>query len=891
MDNTIRQRSRPILSAGASSNNSIFADDDFCKKKSQPLISYKGWLLIFSVYLTVFLAVFYCDVIRFPSPVSVESLKNIVEPRSLQFSEERARNFVVELSSIGPKPTGSYENEVVAVDYITRQLNYVKHHINPANKLDIDLQITSGCFPLTFKDGMMSCYEDVKNIIARIGPLKSTNKSLLINCHYDSVPTSPGSSDDIVSCAVMLEVLLSLSQHSEALPNEVIFLFNGAEENILQAAHGFITQHPWAKSVVGFVNLEACGAGGKQMLFQADPERTWLLQSYASGAPFPQGSVIAQDIFKSGLIPSDTDYRVFKHFGNLPGLDFAYVKNGYVYHTKFDVPEAINAGAIQQAGLNLLNLIHNALKSPDMRNVEEQTKLQLVFFDFMGIFMVVYRIGFATVLNALLIPASIVDMFLRNKDSGVSMRTKIFLIVKALFVMLGTLIAACLGTGLIAKILDVFGATMSWYRSPYLVVGLYGCSSLAIILSIHWFLASKIKNQREKWLQEDVCFDAARLIWVLMLITLELTKINSNFICFAWAFFPTLIRSVLGQIFNLTNSRGTRESHLVTHVLMQIIPLLLLFYCVWSMYSVFIPITGRIGAMVNPDLLVGLFTAILVFLSTSYMFTLVYVSTSVRRVVVLLSSIFVVTFFLVCFTSLGFPYSGDPSAPTPMRCYILHTQRTFHNRTGHVASQDSGYWVVPLDYNGPRMLGQFMEQIKEEEPIDCDAELGCGMPFYMPVISLLRKSYYVPASKPKIHGHHAFEMISKTLARPNVYRLTFRANGPDHMTIVLSPQLGVELIDSSLTKEPPLESLKWVDRKTYFIYYSYGEYKKPWTFSIDLQVSPRYPSDAPLLDVSFSTHYLHGHDSITGDFPALLQQIPSWIHATPWTCTLDMFVF
>lgn len=32
------------------------------------------------------------------------------------------------------------------------------------------------------------------------------------------------------------------------------------------------------------------------------------------------------------------------------GLDFAYVKNGYVYHTKYDVPEAITVGAIQQAG-------------------------------------------------------------------------------------------------------------------------------------------------------------------------------------------------------------------------------------------------------------------------------------------------------------------------------------------------------------------------------------------------------------------------------------------------------------------------------------------------------------------------------------------------------------
>ncbi|GIY10674.1 endoplasmic reticulum metallopeptidase 1 [Caerostris extrusa] len=425
MNNNVRQRSRPIFSAGLAHGSSEFNDELFIKKKSLPLFRSWTWFLIFFTYLSIFVFVLYCDLIRFPSPVSVDSLKQSGEARGLQFSEERARNFVVELSSIGPKPTGSYENEVIAVDYITRQLEYIKSHTKPVNKIDIDLQKTSGCFDLTFKDGMTSCYKDVKNIIARIGPQKPTNKSIVINCHYDSVPTSPGASDDLVSCAVMLEILITLSQNDQALPNEVIFLFNGAEENILQAAHGFITQHPWAKTAVGFVNMEACGAGGKQMLFQADRERTWLLMSYANGAPFPQGSVVAQDIFQNGLVPSDTDYRIFDHFGNiLVRLDFAYVKNGYVYHTKFDVPAAITEGAIQQAGLNLLNLIQNALTSPDMIKVENQTKVHLVFFDFMGIFMMVYRVSVATAINALIVVLSFLDMFLKCKRSGVPFKKK-----------------------------------------------------------------------------------------------------------------------------------------------------------------------------------------------------------------------------------------------------------------------------------------------------------------------------------------------------------------------------------------------------------------------------------------------------------------------------------
>lgn len=43
-----------------------------------------------------------------------------------------------------------------------------------------------------------------------------------------------GASDDAVACCLLLEVLGVLSQSDTPLKHNIIFIFNGAEENILQ---------------------------------------------------------------------------------------------------------------------------------------------------------------------------------------------------------------------------------------------------------------------------------------------------------------------------------------------------------------------------------------------------------------------------------------------------------------------------------------------------------------------------------------------------------------------------------------------------------------------------------------------------------------------------------
>jgi len=118
--------------------------------------------------------------------------------------------------------------------------------------------------------------------------------SLLISSHYDSAIGAGGASDDGVNVAIMMELLRIYAIHP---PKEasLIFNFNGAEETFLQAAHGFITQHPWKGSVKAFINLEAAGSGGRELLFQTGSDV--LAMAYANGAKYPHASTVAQEIF------------------------------------------------------------------------------------------------------------------------------------------------------------------------------------------------------------------------------------------------------------------------------------------------------------------------------------------------------------------------------------------------------------------------------------------------------------------------------------------------------------------------------------------------------------------------------------------------------------------
>lgn len=81
------------------------------------------------------------------------------------------------------------------------------------------------------------------------------------------------------------------------------------------------------------------------------------------------------------------------------GYDFAFARNGYRYHTKYDGFDNIPLGSYQHVGDNILALIKNLGHAPEITNSSEKSQEKIVYYDFLGLFMINYTVTSAFFLN------------------------------------------------------------------------------------------------------------------------------------------------------------------------------------------------------------------------------------------------------------------------------------------------------------------------------------------------------------------------------------------------------------------------------------------------------------------------------------------------------------
>ncbi|NXD92523.1 ERMP1 metallopeptidase, partial [Chaetorhynchus papuensis] len=802
------------------------------------------------------------------------------------FSAARARGYLDNITAIGPRTVGSPENEVLVVNYLLEQIRGIERESTDAHKISVDIQRPTGSFSIDFLGGFTSYYANITNVVVKLEPRSGAEHAVLSNCHFDSVPNTPGASDDAVSCAVMLEILNTLSKSSESLQHAVIFLFNGAEENILQASHGFITQHEWAKSIRAFINLEAAGVGGKELVFQTGPENPWLVQAYVVAAKHPFASVVAQEIFQSGIIPADTDFRIYRDFGNVPGIDLAFIENGYIYHTKYDTSDRILTDSIQRAGDNILAVLKYLATSEKLAKSFEYRHGSVVFFDILGLFVLAYPARVGTIMNY--ITAAVAFFYLSKKVLQPKPRAvhNLKKLLTAFSLTLASWVCTLVAVLMVAAFVSIIGRALSWYTHFYVSVSLYGTAAAAKLILVH-MLAKKFfyKNMNEQYLG-DVFFDASLMIWSIALAVMTQMGLCSAFICMLWVAFPLLTKLMIHKEFS---QKGATTKFIVMYLLGMFFPYLYMLYLSWTVFEMFTPVMGRSGSEIPPDMVLAGFIVIFTMILSSYFINFIYLVKSTKTTLVTLTTVFVVTLILVC-SGIFFPYNSDAANPKPKRVFLQHTSRRFHDIDGNVIKSDSGIWINGFDYTGISHITPHVPEINDTIRTPCEEQAPfCGLPWILPVHFMFRL---------RRHFYHALEDVNTRMACYSVGKqgvilpllLMMWAHvsvpaGPSHMSLYVRPRAGSALSRWSLGDGTPVASLGG----DYFVFYSHGLHAAPWRFWVQL-TTPEKPSDG-IVSLAIAAHYFFGEDQKSPQLYALLERFPNWTFSSGWSCTYDLFVF
>ncbi|XGW10233.1 hypothetical protein V3C99_012038 [Haemonchus contortus] len=857
-----------LLKRGENTSSLPVMEDSSSDRDVETELGVRHWLLILMHVVSLVIGTIFLNA-RLPEAQPASTDNN-------RFSELRARRLVFEMSNFGPKPAGSEACELYTKGYILNEIGIIK--VAATAKIEISLQNPSGCFdiPRFDTDSFTVCYKNVSNVAVRLSrnDTKEQRFALLLNCHYDSWPVSSGGSDDLASCAIMLELLRLLSQKMNVLKHDVIFLFNGAEESSLQGAHGFITQHPWRHLIRAFINLEASGSGGRELLFQAGPANQWLLNSYLESATHPHCSIIAQEVFQSGLFPGETDFRVFRDYGRIPGLDLAFVQNGYWWHTEFDEGKRIAIGSIQRAGDNVYATVLHLLQSPNLSNPAGNADQKYVFFDFLGLFVVVYSDTIGNALNAIFAITSLVKAgkHIRNESGECRAAVTNYAIV---FVTMSVLTFA-----LTQLTLLIWGA-MPWYSIHAVAVVIYAMPVVWAGLGSMAFLAAKIEPvKREDHARAIETVHRTMVAVIVCFLTLK--GVSSSFI------FTLMLIPLAGDVIHFKNEWVVVLTHIVLHTPSYGMAI----YLSSMVQSIIIPIMGRTGT--NPEVLVAVMTNFSTYIIVFSLLPLVTITALKRTqaettlwnffgmisgILLTVSAVLAVLHFLH-----KSPYSYTDEYPMPRRVQVFHVNRVIDNRNQTI--QDSALYVIAQDYRGAEDI-PFVD--RNYSKVEClDNGPYCEIPLYFPTRHRIQER------------HIRYKTVGETLALPDtkvtlIHKLEdekkivydFVVKGSNQVSVYVVPQKGWRIANCTLSAPR-----KELDERPLFLFFTCsGDKCSEFWFQITI-VQPGEPTsdeDSQLL-LGVASHYLYGKYMQSHTIRRLLAEItkrrqddPAWaIAASAW---------
>ncbi|KAI8083071.1 uncharacterized protein BX664DRAFT_339762 [Halteromyces radiatus] len=549
-----------------------------------------------------------------------------VDPNTglVEFSERNAIETISYLSdTLGYRIVGTVE-EAQSADYLKNMiLDYKQSSANiPGSpKFDIWIQQETGSHRFDIMDHMvLKAYTNITNIIVRLSCPESDGMSgvrsceenaILVNSHFDTTLGSPGATDDGSGTAVMLDIIRVLSQRDwTGYKNSIVFLFNGAEETLQDASHAFITMHDLRDTIKSVVNIDACGTTGREILFQANSRE--MIEAYKQ-APYPHGTVLANDVFRTGLILSDTDFRQFVQYGNLTGIDMAIYKNSYLYHTHLDITKHLQPGSIQHLGENTLAIIDHLAKNTSLIGIVPTS--EIVFFDIHGMFFLVYswatayRIQMATVLMAYTFVGYII--YISNRSTPYRpinvlvlsyIRSTISVWISAIAaILLPITVAVFLTSGFINRHMAWF--SHEWYGilifTPMGLLGAYGVQYLS------YSLPGPLHVDMEYGL-----FNSLVVAFASMTFLTTMTGVASSYVFWVYSVI-LLLSAMINEFFfkptkNIKSLVTQPKIHMWTYAIATFLLAFIYSDNVFALIDIFVPLTGRMGVDTPVDIIISI---------------------------------------------------------------------------------------------------------------------------------------------------------------------------------------------------------------------------------------------------------------------------------------------
>ncbi len=636
------------------------------------------WASLSVALLALLVAVAWSE--RLPEPLPSSS------PAS-EFSSSRAWPALTFLAdTVGHRLPGSPES--------TRSGDYILARLRALPALEVSEQDALG---MQVRGAGAVAYR-VRNVVARL-PGREPG-SVLLSSHYDSPAASVGAADDAIAVAAMLEVARALAVGSPPA-HTVVFNFNDGEEQGLLGASAFL-EHPWARDVRAFVNLESAGNAGKAVLFQAGPGNAWLTSRYASSVPHPYGTVLGQDIFQSGLIPSGTDFAVYAYDGGMRGLDIAFYRGGWAYHTPLDRVAAVTPGSVQHMGANTLALIRGLAAGPLPGDIDGPSS---VYYDILGLGMVTYSQTVASWLAAAAIVLLIVGIRALFRGRLVRGQTLRVALLVTLLGVISALVLVLAGAALTAYVVR---RPHGWFSHPWRGVWAFASLSLLPVLLVQWRFAQRSAARDETPEARALAmWVAAFIVAAAILLALTMAGIGSAYLLLWW---------VLGGAASLAVLAFSGGRQWLLAVILGLLPgSLLTVQTGYLAVELFAPIAGRFPSDVPFDFVIALIVAMVVVLIAPPAAALLH-----RNGRLGVASLAVTGSAIVALVTLwlSFPYSAN----RPQRLMVVHES----------AGSEGRLALTSGDMLGPRRAARFAEAVggapTATEGTDDEIHFAAGVP-------------------------------------------------------------------------------------------------------------------------------------------------------------------